>query len=140
MGIKQHLISLTDIVSVYFQIVIIMMPNMDPRTMKNLMARMGIKSSEVSAKRVIIESDGKNIIIDNPQVTRIEAQGAISFQVVGEVSESTAVEPPSITEEDIDMVAEKTGVSDRDLIRNKLMEENGDIAKAILDLSGEDSN
>lgn len=117
-----------------------MMPNMDPRTMKNLMARMGIKSSEVSAKRVIIESDGKNIIIDNPQVTRIEAQGAISFQVVGEVSESTAVEPPSITEEDIDMVAEKTGVSDRDLIRNKLVEENGDIAKVILDLSGEDSN
>ncbi|MDE1871750.1 MAG: NagC family transcriptional regulator [Candidatus Micrarchaeota archaeon] len=114
-----------------------MMPNMDPRTMKNLMARMGIKSSDISAKRVIIESDGKNIIIDNPQVTRIEAQGAVSFQVVGDVSESAAIESVSITEEDIDLVAEKTGLSDRNLIRDKLTAENGDIAKAILDLSGD---
>jgi len=112
-----------------------MMPNMDPRTMKNLMAKMGIKSSEINAIRVIIEGIDKNIIIENPQVTKIEAQGTISFQVAGDVSESAKQIEVQITEDDINMVAEKTGITDRELIRSKLVEENGDIAKTILDLS-----
>jgi nascent polypeptide-associated complex subunit alpha len=62
-----------------------MMPNMDPRTMRNLMAKMGIKSTEVPASRVVIESEGKNIVITSPQVTRIEAQGVSSFQISGEI-------------------------------------------------------
>lgn len=112
-----------------------MMPNMDPRTMKNLMAKMGIKSSEINALRVIIEGTDKNIIIENPQVTKIEAQGTISFQVAGDVSESVKEIEVQVTEDDINMVAEKTGITDRELIKSKLIEENGDIAKTILDLS-----
>lgn len=114
-----------------------MMPNMDPRTMRNLMAKMGIKSSEISAVRVIIETSDKNIVIESPQVTKIEAQGTVSFQIMGEVSETAKQAEINITDEDITMVAEKTGISDKELIRQKLMEENGDIAKAILDLTNE---
>lgn len=112
-----------------------MMPNMDPRTMRNLMAKMGIKSSEISAARVVIETGDKNIVIENPQVTRIEAQGVVSFQINGDISEEAKVSQISVTDEDIDMVAEKTGITDRELIKDKLTEENGDIAKAILDLT-----
>ena len=67
-----------------------MMPNIDPRTMKNMMAKMGIKSTEIPASKVVIESDGKNIVITNPQVTMIEAQGTTSFQISGDVTEQKA--------------------------------------------------
>lgn len=113
------------------------MPNIDPRTMKNLMAKMGIKSSEISAERVVIEASDKNIIIENPQVTKIEAQGTVSFQISGEISENAKALQVNITDDDIDLVAEKTGVTDKELIKNKLVEEKGDIAKTILDLTNE---
>ncbi len=113
------------------------MPNMDPRAMKNLMAKMGIKSSEIDAIRVIIEGSDRNIIIENPQVTKIEAQGTVSFQVIGDVTEASKATEVNVTDEDIGLVAEKTGIADKELIRKKLVEENGDIAKAILDLTGE---
>ena len=112
-----------------------MMPNMDPRAMRNLMAKMGIKSTEIDAERVIIESGDKRIIIQNPQVTKIEAQGTVSFQISGDISEIEKVQPANVTDEDVDLVAEKTGITDKDLVRSKLVEENGDIAKAILDLT-----
>ena len=114
-----------------------MMPNMDPRTMKNLMAKMGIKSSEIDATRVIIEGKDTNIIIENPQVTKIEAQGSVSFQISGDINEAEKIAEVNVTDEDIDMVSEKTGITDKELIRNKLIEENGDIAQTILDLTSE---
>jgi nascent polypeptide-associated complex subunit alpha len=117
-----------------------MMPNMDPRTMKNLMAKMGIKSSEISASRVVIESDGKNIVITNPQVTKIEAQGVTSFQVVGQISEEEAAGAiAEITEEDVSTVSEQTGITDKDKIKKALLEEKGDIAAAIIRLKEEAS-
>jgi len=113
----------------------LMMPGMDPRAMKNLMAKMGIKSSEISADRVVIETSDRNIIIENPQVTKIEAQGTVNFQISGDVSESAKIANINVTQEDIDLVAEKTGITDMELIKNTLIEDEGDIAKAILDLS-----
>lgn len=122
-------------------IVIFMMPNMDPRTMRNLMAKMGIKSSEIAAERVVIETKESSITIENPQVTRIEAQGSVSFQISGDVTEAakSQADPkdsaPEITDEDITLISEKTGITDKELIRAKLTEENGDIAQTILDLT-----
>ena len=110
---------------------------MDPRTMKNLMAKMGIKSSELSADRVIIETSDKNIVIENPQITKIEAQGSISFQISGDISENEKITEINVTEDDINMVSEKTGIEDRDLIKEKLIEEKGDIAQTIVDLTSE---
>ncbi len=115
-----------------------MMPNMDPRAMRNLMAKMGIKSSEVDAVRVVIEGSEKNIVIENPQVTRIEAQGTVSFQISGDVSESEKVPKVNITDDDINLVAEKTGVTDLALIKEKLLEHDGDIAQTILALTEDD--
>jgi nascent polypeptide-associated complex subunit alpha len=114
-----------------------MMPNMDPRAMKNLMAKMGIKSSEIDAQRVIIETADQNIIIENPQVNKIEAQGTVSFQISGDITESAKEKKIEVTQGDIDLVAEKTGISDNELIRNALLENNGDIAQAIIALTGE---
>jgi nascent polypeptide-associated complex subunit alpha len=109
-----------------------MMPNIDPRTMRNMMAKMGIKSTEIPASRVIIETDGKKIIITSPQVTQIDAQGVSSFQISGNISEEEA--KMEITADDIDTVAASTGIEDREKIAAALEEENGDIARAILRL------
>ncbi len=116
-----------------------MMPNMDPRAMRNLMAKMGIKSSEIEATRVVIESPGASIVIENPQVTRIEAQGAVSFQISGDIrEEAAAIESVSVSDDDIKMVSEKTGITDKELIVEKLTENRGDIAQTILDLTKEE--
>ncbi len=115
-----------------------MMPNMDPRAMKSMMAKMGIKSEEISATRVTIECDDRQIVIANPQVTRIEMQGVTSFQVTGEISESQNVVQLSVGDDDIALVKEKTGISDDDKVKKALSDANGDIARAILDLTKKD--
>jgi nascent polypeptide-associated complex subunit alpha len=111
-----------------------MMPNIDPRTMKNMMAKMGIKSTEIDATRVIIESNSTDIIIDNPQVTKIEMQGVTSFQITGNISEKEKVVEVSISEEDIKLVQEQTGIENREKVVKALHDANGDIAKAIITL------
>ena len=114
-----------------------MMPNMDPRAMRNLMAKMGIKSTELPASRVVIESGDKNIVITNPQVTKIEAQGKTSFQISGKVTEQQAHVAVEISEDDVEMVSTSTGISDKEKIMAALKEENGDIARTILRLRKE---
>jgi nascent polypeptide-associated complex subunit alpha len=111
-----------------------MIPNIDPRTMKNLMAKMGMKTAEIDASLVTIETQDGKILISNPQVTKIEMQGVTSFQITGEISEVQKETNVEITEDDIKMVAEKTGISDIEKIRKALEDSNGDIAKAIISL------
>ncbi len=111
------------------------MPNIDPRQLKRMMESMGIKSSEVRAGRVVIECADRDIIIDNPQVTAIDAQGNRSFQVSGDVREAEkAAEKAEISEEDVKLVMERSGVSSEAEARSALEATNGDIAEAIMKL------
>lgn len=111
-----------------------MLPNMDPRALKRMMDSMGMKTIEVDAERVIIEGKEKNIIIESPTVTMIEMQGNKTFQIAGSISEMAKAAKVEITEDDIKMVKEQTGVESSDTIRKTLEETNGDIAEAILKL------
>ena len=115
-----------------------MLPNVDPRTMKNLMAKMGIKSSDLSAIKVTIECQGKDIVIEDPQITRIEMQGTVSFQIAGTIIEKEKPIDVDITDDDIDTVKRATGISDIDVIKAALKTSRGDIAKAILSLKPEE--
>ncbi|MCX8159109.1 MAG: nascent polypeptide-associated complex protein [Candidatus Pacearchaeota archaeon] len=103
----------------------------DPKKMRTLMKQMGINQEEVSAKKVIIEKEDGRIVIENPNVQKIIVQGQASFQVVGDIIE----EGGGIKEEDIKLVMEKTGKGERES-RKALEEANGDIAEAIVRLSG----
>lgn len=113
-----------------------MMGGMDPRAMKGMLAKMGIKTIDIDASRVIIECGDRNIIIDNPEVTQIEAQGQKSFQIAGAVSEQEKKVIMEVTEDDIKMVMDKTGITDKEKVKQALISTNGDIAQAILDLTG----
>ena len=106
-----------------------MMPGMDPRQMQAMMKQMGIKSEEISAKSVVIETDEAKLIIENPQVTKITMQGNDSFQISGTVRKEE-----SISEDDVKLVAEQAEVSEEDA-RIALTQSKGDIAEAILKLS-----
>ena len=103
---------------------------LDPKKMKAMMKQMGINQEEIEALRVIIEKEGGKIVIENPSVQKITMQGQISYQIAGESHE----EAEGIKEEDILMVAEKTGKS-KEEAREALESVNGDIAEAIVKLS-----
>ncbi|MEM3883524.1 MAG: nascent polypeptide-associated complex protein [Methanothrix sp.] len=110
-----------------------MMPNIDPRTLKSMMAKMGIKSSELNADKVVISCADKDIVITDPQVTMIEAQGTKSFQIAGTITENEKSVSIEISEDDVKMVMGSSGASEDDA-RKALEDSNGDIAKAILEL------
>lgn len=112
-----------------------MMPNLDPRALKSMMAKMGMKSSEIDAERVVIYCTDREIVIEQPQVTQIEMQGNTSFQIAGEVSEREAEVKFEISEDDIKLVMEKTG-ADRERAETALKDAKGDLAAAIVELGG----
>jgi nascent polypeptide-associated complex subunit alpha len=111
-----------------------MMPGgMDPKKMQALMKQMGIRSEEIAALRVTIEtSDGKTIVVDKPQVTKITMQGQASFQIAGDIR----VEEKS-SAEDIKLIMEQAGCSEEQA-RDALEKNGGDIAQAILSLTEKD--
>ncbi|MCL5429989.1 MAG: nascent polypeptide-associated complex protein [Candidatus Marsarchaeota archaeon] len=114
-----------------------MMPNMDPATMKKMLSRMGIKTDDINALRVVIECSDKEIVIDKPQVTQISAQGMLSFQIAGDVHERFKKVGVDITDEDVELVMEQTGVANKELVKQAIADSNGDIAQAIIKLKKE---
>ncbi len=109
-----------------------MLGGINPKQMQAMMKQMGIKNEEIEALRVIIETADKNIIIEPVSVQKIVMQGQHTFQVAGEIREETKSE--SIREEDVSLVAEKTGKSEKEA-KAALEKTKGDIAEAILKLS-----
>lgn len=105
--------------------------NLDPKKMQQMMKQLGMKQEEIDANRVVIEQDGKDIVIENPSVSKIQMQGQETWQITGEAREE---EKSGITEEDIKTVMEKTSCS-REKAVEKLKETEGDLAQAIIELS-----
>ena len=112
---------------------------MNPKQMKQMMKRMGMKMDEIDAEVVIIKGVDKEVVIENPQVMKVSMKGGQeTFQIVGDVSEKGIEEEEvavEISEEDVEMVAQQASVSEDDA-RKALAEANGDLAGAIMKLKG----
>ena len=130
---------------------------MNPRKMKQMMKQMGIDVEELDAERVVIETaDGDDLVFDGAQVTKMDAQGQETYQIVGSpdavadagaggaaaVEGGDADDPAlddaddgddGIPEEDVEQVAGEAGVSKSEA-RAALEDTDGDLAAAILDL------
>jgi len=108
---------------------------LNPRQIERAMKKMGISTDEIDAEEVIIRTRDKEIVISNPQVTKVNMSGQDTFQIAGDISEreSDAAGSGSITEEDVKVVMERTGASEDDA-RAALEESDGDLAQAILKL------
>lgn len=104
------------------------------------MQRMGMNMDSVpDVQQVIIRTNTKDIVIDEPQVAILEVQGQKMYQVIGgEVSEqapsqrqSAKASQPMFSEEDVRLVADQTGKS-LEKAKEALEDCQGDLAKAIL--------
>lgn len=107
------------------------MPGMNPRQMNKMMQKMGIRQEEIDASEVIIKTSGKNIVIKNPSVTKVDMMGQKTFQIMGEITEESP-----ISEEDINTVAEQANVS-KEEAKKALIENQGDLAQSIISLQDE---
>ena len=112
-----------------------MFPGMNPRKMQQMMKKMGIAQQEVEATEVIIKCADKEIVITNPQVSKVNMMGQQTYQIVGEEHERELSTAPEISEDDIKTVMEQAKV-DKEKAKEALEKAGGDIAKAIMALQG----
>ncbi|MFX0018377.1 MAG: nascent polypeptide-associated complex protein [Candidatus Hermodarchaeota archaeon] len=123
------------------------------RQMRRRMQQQGIDMDQIEATRVIIEGTEKTLVIEQPEVILMKQMGQQIYQVLGEAREylpeellveekedtellesSNDIEAkPTITENDIMLVAAQANV-DKEEAKAILIECEGDIAKAILQL------
>lgn len=120
------------------------------RQMRRRMQQQGIDMDQIEATKVIIEGPEKTLVIEQPEVILMKQMGQQIYQVIGEareyfpeelsVKEEEIVETleeieikPTITENDIMLVAAQGNV-DKEEAKAVLVECEGDIAKAILQL------
>jgi nascent polypeptide-associated complex subunit alpha len=107
-----------------------------------MMQRMGMNMDSVDGvNQVIIRTNSKDIVIDEPEVAILQVQGQKMYQVIGgQVSEqeqgklASAPVKPTFTDEDAQLVADQTG-KPLEQAKEALEECGGDLAKAILLLS-----
>jgi len=101
----------------------------DPKQLERMARQMGLKAEGIDAEEVIIRKADGDIIISEPQVTKVNMMGQETFQIVGTIREA----PRSrFAPEDVRLVMEKTGATEENALN--ALEEEGDIAAAILKL------
>jgi nascent polypeptide-associated complex subunit alpha len=114
-----------------------MIPGVNPRQMRMAMKKLGIQQEEIDAKEVIIRLEDREIVISNPNVTKVNMMGQDTYQVVGEETERSLTSghesEPNIGEDDIATVAEQAGVSQEEA-EQAIKDSKGDLAEAILKL------
>jgi len=113
---------------------------MNPRKMQQMMKQMGIDVTDIDAETVTITTaDGEELVFDAPEVTRMDAQGTQTYQIVGEPEKQDAGSADSetsrdaveeIPDDDVDLVSVRAGVTS-DKAREALEAEDGDLAAAI---------
>ena len=126
---------------------------MNPRKMKQMMKQMGIDVEELDAERVVIETAEADLVFEGPQVTKMDAQGQETYQIVGspEAVENAgaggtagaveggdaagdaatdAADDGGIPDGDVELVAERAGVP-KSTARETLEDNDGDLAAAI---------
>jgi nascent polypeptide-associated complex subunit alpha len=117
---------------------------MNPRKMQQMMEQMGIDVTDIDAETVTITTtDGEQLVFDAPEVTRMDAQGTQTYQIVGEAETKDAAgavesssggaaeaDEEAIPEDDVKLVASQASASKSDA-REALEAEDGDLAAAI---------
>ena len=106
---------------------------MNPRKAAQMMRKMGISQQEIDATEVIIKTPEKELVIKNPNVSKVNMMGQETFQVVGEVEERSISSEPEINEEDVKTVMEQTEASEEEA-KEAIKRNDFDLAKAIMEL------
>lgn len=102
---------------------------LNPKQLEKMAKKMGIQSAEIDAEEVIIKTKKGEIVITNPQVSKVNMMGQDTFQISGDIEEKDSSE---FSEEDLRMIIEQTGATPEEAA--EALEETGDIAQAIIKL------
>ncbi|MBZ6494656.1 nascent polypeptide-associated complex protein [Natrinema longum] len=116
---------------------------LNPRKMEQMMEQMGIDVEDIDAEEVIIRTDEYDLVFDDAEVTKMDARGQETYQVIGSPEEVEAGSAggsagdesgsdagSSIPDEDVELVATRAGVSE-DEAREALEANDGDLAAAV---------
>ena len=114
-----------------------MMPGMpgrmNPRQMNQMMRRLGINIKEIeNVKKVTIQTDSKEYIFEDAEVTIMESHGQKTFQISGKPIIKDRTE--DTLKDDIKLIVEQTGKTEEEA-EKALEQTNGDLAEAILKLT-----
>ena len=111
---------------------------MNPKQLKQMqrsMKQMGMDMKDVKGvTEVVIKFKNKELVITSPKVNVMNFMGQDTYQISGKVKERKIEVELVIPDDDVDLVATQTGVSQEEA-RKTLEETNGDLAEAILRLS-----
>lgn len=108
-----------------------MFPGMNARQMQQMMRKMGIQQVEIPAKRVVITLEDKELVFSDPQVSKVNMMGQVTYQLLGDFEERLL--EIELKEEDIQTVMEQAKV-DAGTAKEALRTADGDLAAAILAL------
>ena len=111
-----------------------MIPGMNSRKMQQMMRKMGIQQQDIDAVEVIIKTKDKQFVFPNPSVAKVNMMGQETFQITGQFQEQPLSSELEISEEDINTVVSQTNAS-KEKVKELLKQNQGDIAKTILELS-----
>ncbi|MFD1567351.1 nascent polypeptide-associated complex protein [Halolamina litorea] len=117
---------------------------LNPRKMQQMMKQMGIDVEELDAEEVIIRTGDEELYFDGAQVTKMDAQGQETYQIVGEpsvretgdaeaIEEADEGDDSGIPDADVEIVAQRAGVTES-TARKTLEENDGDLAAAVSEL------
>jgi nascent polypeptide-associated complex subunit alpha len=95
---------------------------LDPSKMQQMMKQMGIDIEELDAEEVVIRTADEELVFTDAEVQRMDAQGQQTYNIVGQPETRERASPSAIEaeeestddgipQEDIQMVADKAGVS-----------------------------
>ena len=113
-----------------------MIPGMNPRKMKQMMKQLGMDIRPIEdVQEIVITTPSGRYVFDQAEVAIMKMQGVTTWQITGDPRFEEAF--LNLPEEDIILVAEQAGVS-KESAQKALEESKGDIASAILKLSGND--
>ena len=121
------------------------------RQMRRRMQQQGIDMDQIDATRVIIESQDRTLVINQPEVILMKQMGQEMYQIIGDAEEYSSgeftvedreeaesiesndenISKLVITENDIMLVAAQAKVS-KEEANAALIDSDGDISKAII--------
>jgi nascent polypeptide-associated complex subunit alpha len=118
--------------------------SMDPKRLGQQMKKMGISIEELSdVEEVVIKTADAELVFEDAIVTVMDTPGSKLYQVTGTPVRRPRKEPELegepevvISEEDVALVMEQVGCGEAEA-RAALTETKGDLAEAIVRLSGE---
>lgn len=99
--------------------------------MQQMMKQMGVDMEEIKADKVEVHIGDKKMVFNNPDLSKIDAQGQEMFQLQGNYTQEEKETGPA--DEDIELVMEKTDCSRKEA--EQALKNAEDVAEAVMELS-----